>query len=110
MPFTATLMKGRSNYLCLHRWEIYRDGVEGDTSSRRPPDRTGDRVLLPIIDDWAATTDDGDRAELRDLPEDLPLWKDDRRRRRHVPRHRVSALRRLLRHADAPARAPNPTS
>src|SRR4026207_2550253 len=23
--FTATLMKGRSNYLCLHRWEQYRD-------------------------------------------------------------------------------------
>ena len=21
-PFTATLMKGRSNYLCLHRWQI----------------------------------------------------------------------------------------
>jgi ATP-dependent DNA helicase DinG len=21
VPFTATLMKGRSNYLCLHRWE-----------------------------------------------------------------------------------------
>ena len=23
VPFTATLMKGRSNYLCLHRWEMY---------------------------------------------------------------------------------------
>src|SRR5678809_1539909 len=31
VPFTATLMKGRSNYLCLHRWENYRDAVEGDT-------------------------------------------------------------------------------
>src|SRR5205823_14158021 len=33
VPFTATLMKGRSNYLCLHRFEMYRDGVEGDTSA-----------------------------------------------------------------------------
>ena len=33
VPFTATLMKGRSNYLCLHRWETYRDGVEGTTAS-----------------------------------------------------------------------------
>jgi ATP-dependent DNA helicase DinG len=23
VPFTATLMKGRGNYLCLHRWETY---------------------------------------------------------------------------------------
>ncbi len=32
------------------------------------------------------------------------MWKDDRRRGGDLPRHRVSALRRLLRHADAPAR------
>ena len=72
----ATLMKGRSNYLCLHRWETYRDGVEGNT---RPSGRlidAGDHVLLPVIEEWAATTPTGDRAELRDLPEDLPLWKE----------------------------------
>ena len=33
-------------------------------------------MLLPIIKEWAATTTTGDRAELRDLPEDLPLWKE----------------------------------
>jgi ATP-dependent DNA helicase DinG len=92
IPFTATLMKGRSNYLCLHRFEMYRDGVEGGTavprhSSARPlrPGsghaaprliETGDRVLLPVIDAWAKQTETGDRAELRDLPEDLPVWKD----------------------------------
>src|SRR5687768_18437189 len=27
VPFTATLKKGRSNYLCLHRWETYQDAV-----------------------------------------------------------------------------------
>jgi ATP-dependent DNA helicase DinG len=76
VPFTATLMKGRSNYLCLHRWEMYRDGVNGNTSASGRLIDTSDRVLLPIIDAWAGTTTTGDRAELRDLPEDLPLWKE----------------------------------
>jgi ATP-dependent DNA helicase DinG len=65
-PFTATLMKGRSNYLCLHRFEAYRDKDSFE------PERA---VFLPIIETWAKKTASGDRAELRDLPEDLPLWK-----------------------------------
>ena len=76
VPFTATLMKGRANYLCLHRWEIYRDGVEGSTSAAGRLIDTSDRVLLPIIDAWSKDTDTGDRAELRDLPEQLPFWSD----------------------------------
>jgi ATP-dependent DNA helicase DinG len=75
VPFTATLMKGRSNYLCLHRWELYRDGVEGNTSAGGRLIESGDEVLLPILKQWAATTTTGDRAELKDLPEDLPMWK-----------------------------------
>ena len=77
VPFTATLMKGRSNYLCLHRWEIYRTGVEGGSASAGPLlFDSGDRVLLPILENWAKTTETGDRAELEELPEELPLWKD----------------------------------
>jgi ATP-dependent DNA helicase DinG len=75
-PFSATLMKGRSNYLCLHRFETYRDGVEGNTSAGGRLIESGDRVMLPIINAWLKKTETGDRAELRDLPEDLPLWKD----------------------------------
>jgi ATP-dependent DNA helicase DinG len=75
IPFTATLMKGRSNYLCLHRWEMYRDGIDGATSAGGRLIESGDEVLLPILKEWAATTKTGDRAELRDLPEDLPMWK-----------------------------------
>jgi ATP-dependent DNA helicase DinG len=75
-PFSATLMKGRSNYLCLHRFETYRDGVEGNTSAGGRLIESGDRVVLPIINAWVKKTETGDRAELRDLPEDLPLWKD----------------------------------
>jgi ATP-dependent DNA helicase DinG len=76
VPFTATLMKGRSNYLCRHRWETYRDGVDGNTSAGGRLIETGDRVLIPVLDQWARTTETGDRAELRDVPEDLPLWKE----------------------------------
>src|SRR5262245_7278989 len=75
-PFSATLMKGRSNYLCLHRFETYRDGVEGDPSAGGRLIESGDRIVLPIINAWVKKTETGDRAELRDLPEDLPLWKD----------------------------------
>jgi ATP-dependent DNA helicase DinG len=64
VPFTATLMKGRSNYLCLHRFEQYK-------MTEAP-----DAFLLPMIEAWAKQTETGDRAEVHDLPEDLPLWKE----------------------------------
>ena len=76
VPFTATLMKGRTNYLCLHRWESYRDAVEGNTGTSGRLIEVGDHVLLPVIQEWAGRTRTGDRAELRDLPEDLPLWRE----------------------------------
>ena len=73
--FTATLMKGRSNYLCLHRLQGVSDAaatpVLFDRGDREGAERA---VFLPVIEEWAATTTTGDRAELRDLPEDLPLW------------------------------------
>ena len=64
-PFTATLMKGRSNYLCLHRF-----GVANDNKSFEHA------VFLPLVNDWSRKTATGDRAELSELPEDLPLWKE----------------------------------
>jgi ATP-dependent DNA helicase DinG len=77
VPFTATLMKGRSNYLCLHRLQAVIDAPAApalfDAGGRDAAERA---VFLPVIQDWAATTTTGDRAELRDLPEDLPLWDD----------------------------------
>ena len=32
--------------------------------------------LLPIVQEWSARTETGDRAELEDLPEDLPFWTE----------------------------------
>jgi ATP-dependent DNA helicase DinG len=66
VPFTATYMKGRANYLCLHRLDLLNDG-------NSPASRD---VFLPIITEWSKGTDTGDRAELQDLPEDLPFWNE----------------------------------
>jgi ATP-dependent DNA helicase DinG len=66
IPFTATYMKGRANYLCLHKLDQLNDGVG-------PPVHD---VFLPLIRQWAASTETGDRAELEDLPEDLPFWNE----------------------------------
>jgi ATP-dependent DNA helicase DinG len=79
VPFTATYMKGRGNYLCLHRFDAYRDGSA--SSGFRQVDggfgRTENEALfVRIIDEWRHETQTGDRAEIEDLPEDLPLWKD----------------------------------
>jgi ATP-dependent DNA helicase DinG len=66
IPFTATCMKGRANYLCLHKLDRLE---QGDAPA-------GHDVFLPMIREWAKTTDSGDRAELTDLPEDLPFWNE----------------------------------
>ena len=74
VPFTATLMKGRSNYLCLHRLDAFSD-VEADQGADEPLGSER-MVFLPIVREWAGTTATGDRAELRELPEDVAIWKE----------------------------------
>jgi ATP-dependent DNA helicase DinG len=66
VPFTATYMKGRANYLCLHKLDRLNDGLEAASHD----------VFLPIIRDWAGRTETGDRAELSELPEDVAFWND----------------------------------
>lgn len=91
VPFSAAYMKGRSNYLCLQRLDVLtgeartpsatgtqagsRSGFRGATARAAAPPMV-DSVFLPIIREWAKNTDTGDRAELEDLPEDLPFWND----------------------------------
>ena len=64
VPFKAAYMKGRANYLCLHRLDQLR------ASPAVPHD------FVSMVDEWRSVTDTGDRAELRDLPEDSSLWHD----------------------------------
>jgi ATP-dependent DNA helicase DinG len=84
--FSAACMKGISNYLCLRRYHehVARQaslGVALNTETRpetnpetRPEmkiDSTLDAVRL-----WAATTQSGDRAELPELADDSPAWRE----------------------------------
>jgi len=64
VPFTATYMKGRANYLCLHRLDQLR------AHPAAPMD------FISTIDEWRRATDTGDRAELAGLEEDSSLWHD----------------------------------
>jgi ATP-dependent DNA helicase DinG len=75
VDFTATYMKGRGNYLCLHRFESLCDG---GTQSAFPSfvSSADDAHHLRVIERWVKDTNTGDRAEIEDLPEDLPFWKD----------------------------------
>ena len=50
--------------------------------------------LLPILERWVARTTTGDRAELRDLPEDLPMVGAVGVGR-ELPRHDVPAVQRF---------------
>ena len=73
VPFTAAYMKGRSNYLCLHRFDALRHASAG-ASLPGFERQSEDELHLRAVERWAGETETGDRAELGDLPEDLPLW------------------------------------
>jgi ATP-dependent DNA helicase DinG len=66
--FLACTMKGRSNYLCLHRFS---DFLKNPTFSS-----LWESKWFNLIVDWAPKSSTGDRAELEELPEKLPLWND----------------------------------
>jgi ATP-dependent DNA helicase DinG len=68
----AALMKGRENYLCMHRL--------GELSAQRSLAGLGVEAAeqeerLEAVRAWSAETETGDRAEMSDLPEPWPLWE-----------------------------------
>jgi ATP-dependent DNA helicase DinG len=68
VPFKATCMKGRSNYLCLQRFDAWSESTAYKTSD--------EARYLQVIKAWVRHTETGDRAEIEDLPEDAPFWSD----------------------------------
>jgi len=62
----AALLKGRANYLCLHRLDEF-------AASGRLKNRTL-VAQLASIREWAGHTQRGDIAEVSGVPEDSPLW------------------------------------
>ncbi|HTT08481.1 MAG TPA: ATP-dependent DNA helicase [Gammaproteobacteria bacterium] len=64
-PVQAALLKGRANYLCLHRLhQVIAAGVG----------TTGRQAELQTIQTWAGRTESGDIAELAEVPEDAAIW------------------------------------
>jgi ATP-dependent DNA helicase DinG len=64
----AAYMKGRTNYLCRHRFDRL---LEMD--SALPGDEHG---WLTRVREWVEHTETGDRGEIDDLPDDLPFWTE----------------------------------
>jgi len=65
-PLKTALLKGRSNYLCIHR-------MENALHDERGHQRIISRQLAQIRD-WSITTRSGDIAELKNIPEDTMVW------------------------------------
>jgi ATP-dependent DNA helicase DinG len=65
LRFEAAYLKGRSNYLCLHRYDSF--SKDPQFSSRE------EAKAWPKVKKWAQETETGDRGEL-DLPESFSAW------------------------------------
>jgi ATP-dependent DNA helicase DinG len=66
LPFEASYLKGRANYLCLHRYASFERSPQFESLE--------EAEKWPLIRGWAQQTETGDRAEL-DLPESFRAWK-----------------------------------
>ncbi|MGV6826624.1 MAG: ATP-dependent DNA helicase [bacterium] len=65
-PANVALLKGRSNYLCIHRMENALQDPRGQ--------RKEIRAQLLRIRDWNSVTRSGDIAEMPQVSEDSPVW------------------------------------
>ena len=66
VPFSAAVLKGRGNYLCLYRLH---NAMHANTGFSRQ-----DAADLAKINAWAKRTRSGDIAEVSDVPEASPVW------------------------------------
>ncbi|HEV2715897.1 MAG TPA: DEAD/DEAH box helicase, partial [Terriglobales bacterium] len=65
--FRAAVMKGRNNYACLHRIK---------RAASTPVLEGLDQIdQFDEVFRWVTQTETGDRAELSNLPENLPFWR-----------------------------------
>ena len=70
LPVRVAMLKGRANYLCLHRLELAeREAATGGMRSR------GSLRLLNKIRRWSHTTARGDIAELAEQDSQEPVWQ-----------------------------------
>ncbi|MGE6760071.1 ATP-dependent DNA helicase [Corallococcus interemptor] len=65
MRFEAAYLKGRGNYLCLHRYDSFEKDPQFVSKE--------EAKQWPLLKKWVTQTETGDRAEL-DLPESFAAW------------------------------------
>jgi len=61
-PVTAALLKGRANYLCMHRLDLVTEPAAAIADD------------LNEVREWRYRTVSGDKSELIEVPEDSPVW------------------------------------
>jgi ATP-dependent DNA helicase DinG len=61
-PVTAALLKGRANYLCVHRLDLVTEPAAALADD------------LNEVREWRYRTVSGDKSELIEVPEDSPVW------------------------------------
>ncbi len=66
LPVSAACLKGLGNYLCLRRYQEFVHSPEAD--------RSHNARYLPLLREFRATTESGERSELSGVPEDASLW------------------------------------
>ncbi|WP_229144199.1 ATP-dependent DNA helicase [Alcanivorax sp. 1008] len=62
----VALLKGRANYLCPYRLQLHLEEARFQTRDTA--------LQMQVVARWAARTASGDIAELREIPEDAPVW------------------------------------
>jgi ATP-dependent DNA helicase DinG len=100
-PARVALLKGRANYLCLHRLELIGRQREIDGFARQD-------ATLARIERWARVTRAGDLAEVPGLSDTHPLWPQVTSTRDNclgmhctqIARCHVAAARRQAQEAD----------
>ena len=97
-------MKGRANYLCLHRLDQLTGSPSSSPATAPALGRCTKRASLPIDPRVVGPDRDRRSRRARGSARGSAVLERGLGDRRNLPRHRVPALRRLLRHAHAAAR------
>lgn len=68
LELRAAYMKGRTNFLCLHRY--------GRLQEARAALAEDEQRWLDTIEEWLPETETGDRAELTEMPDSFAFWNE----------------------------------
>ncbi len=67
-PVNAVMLKGRSNYLC--RYRLKTNGSQSSLVGKKQ------NLSFSVIERWASKTESGDIAEVSEISDQAPIWRD----------------------------------